>query len=148
MTEPPEHDHENPSGAGRSRGFESTMLLTDAQAAMASAMDAKLSRIGITIDDLRALTAIGSVGIDRAVLANRLRSPRSQTIRRVRPLEKLGWVQCTEEGHFQLTHSGRSLVDDAISLTDDAAEKWLLERLPPEQIAQLRTLLIPVVEPL
>ena len=111
-------------------------------------MYAKLSRIGITIDDLRALTAIGSVGIDRAVLANRLRSPRSQTIRRVRPLEKLGWVQCTEEGHFQLTHSGRSLVDDAISLTDDAAEKWLLERLPPEQIAQLRTLLIPVAEPL
>lgn len=148
MTTPPEHCDEAPSDARMSSGFESVMLLTAAQTAIASAMDAKLSRIGITIDDLRALTAIGSEGIDRAILANRLRAPQSQTIRRVRPLEKLGWVQRTNEGRFQLTRSGRSLVDEAIRLTDDAAKSWLLERLPPEQLEQLRTLLTPVAEPL
>lgn len=146
MTTPQDAFGESHSSTSASMGLETVMLLTTAQSAVAAAIDVRLAQIGIGVDDLRLLTAVSPAGADRATLAKRMHATQSQTIRMVRPLEKLGWLQRADEGYFQLTPSGRSLVDDAARLTDDFAEEWLLERLPLEHLEQLRVLLGPVAE--
>lgn len=124
--------------------LDTLMLLTGAGLASAAALDEKLARIGVTTEDLRVLTAAGSAGADRTKLAHRLHAPVSEAVRKARPLQKLGWLQRATDGRFVLTTSGERLVDEASSLAQGAAEHWLLERLDPDQLAKLRTLLRPL----
>lgn len=145
MTPPPEPYGESLSDARATTGLEIVMLLTAAQSSAAEATNTRLAQIGINVDDLQLLTA-ARIGVDRAALAKRMHATQSQTIRLARPLEKLGWLQRTDDGLFQLTVSGRSLMDEAARLADDSVEKWLLERLPREKVDQLRALLGPVAE--
>ncbi|AIX99640.1 hypothetical protein ART_0042 [Arthrobacter sp. PAMC 25486] len=143
---PPESYGKSYSGTSATVGLELVMLLTAAQSAAAAAANNRLAQIGISVDDLQLLTAAGITGVDRVTLAKRMHATQSQTIRLVRPLEKLGWLQRTDDGLFQLTSSGTLLVDEAARLADDSVENWLLDRLPREQVEQLRTLLSPVAE--
>lgn len=146
MTIVPGARDESVAGAPSSGGLETIMLLASAQSAAASAADATLSRIGISIDDLRLLTAIGRTDPDRSELARMMHATPSQTIRKVRPLEKLGWIQRTADAHFQLTASGRAILDEAALLADDSTERWLLDRLLLQQVDQLRTALRSLAE--
>lgn len=94
------------------------------------AIDSRLVLRGIGTDDFLLLRAIdGATGgrVKRSDLAAALHMKAAEIIRRIVPLEKLGWVSRStdDDGHASLavTESGHDLVDHCSDLAADAVTK-------------------------
>ncbi|GAB2476011.1 hypothetical protein GCM10027063_16070 [Promicromonospora xylanilytica] len=108
--------------------LETALLLAGAADVTRAGIDRELSRIGVSLGDLRRLRVIReSGGASRDVLAAALVESRSQAVRSTLPLEKLGWVERTDDGVFVLTASGRALLAVAEEIADAVASRRFAE---------------------
>src|SRR5699024_9056024 len=75
-----------------------------------TAIGTMLSRVGLSLEDLRRLRLIGArpQGMGREDLAEAMGEPRSHAVRSSLPLVKLGWLSRAESGEFALTDSARA----------------------------------------
>lgn len=125
-----------------SAALDSVMLIAEVAAIAEEEVSAGLARVGISFSDLRLLVLIGrhgDLGISRVELARARRSPVSQSVREVRPLEKLGWVLRASSGNFGLTTSGRNLAIEGAEIASDISTGWLRE--PIDQTTPLSRML-------
>lgn len=117
------------------------LLISRARAAANAALDQALSRVGLWLDDLALLQALADGPLPRARLASALSASVSETVRRVKPMEKLSWVTRTDDGSIALTDVGRSLLDEALGLAANRSETWLADYLDQKEIETLNSLL-------
>jgi DNA-binding MarR family transcriptional regulator len=132
-------DDVNPSPA-----LDALLLLSRSNAAANASLDRALSRVGLWLNDLSLLTYVqdaGAAGLSRAALAELLRQSQSETLRRVKPMEKLGWLERTADGSFALTLDGKARVVEATGLAASKSESWLGDFLSEDEIATLSKLL-------
>lgn len=97
--------------------------LIDAAARATALMDRSMARIGIGSEELRVLSAIGAGGPDGTSIgsaATALSVSSSTTLRRIRPLEKLGWIEKRGSMSFALTDSGRAIAREGRDICSDA----------------------------
>lgn len=119
--------------------------LVDAAAAAAFVLDRALARIGLGTDELRMLTAVaagGTAGTSIRSAADALSVPGSAALRRLRPLEKLGWIERVEPGAFILTESGHGIEAEGRDICADATEKYCASRFSGAERETLSTLLL------
>lgn len=109
--------------------LEAAMLVSRAKSGLDERISAALVRVGLSFDDLRLLQTIGQSvdGLSLQTLAGTLASTGSHTLRAVRPLEKLGWVDRDSDRNFVLTDSGRALVDQSEGIAEAAAQRWFAD---------------------
>lgn len=117
------------------------LLISRARASANAALDQALSRVGLWLDDLALLQALADGPLPRARLASALSASVSETVRRVKPMEKLSWVTRTDDGSIALTDVGRSLLDEALGLAANRSETWLADYLDQKEIETLNSLL-------
>ena len=121
--------------------LEAALALARAKSSLDTAIGAMLSRVGLSLDDLRRLRLIGAQpqGLNREDLAEAMGEPRSHAVRSSLPLVQLGWLSRAESGEFALTDSGRALIDQAEGLAEKAAGRWFTDSglCPTEVIATL-----------
>lgn len=89
-----------------------------------------LARVGLGVDEWFRLSVLHDspgCGIDRETMAAAFGLPGSETIRSIKSLEKLGWVQRSDIGRFSLTDSGRRLLVQANEIAASAAEAWFAD---------------------
>ena len=105
------------------------LLVSRAKSGLDLRISGALERVGLSFDDLRLLQTIGrsAPGPSLSVLAGALDDTGSRTLRAVRPLEKLGWVDRDSSGTFMLTDSGRALVDQSEGIAEAAAQRWFAD---------------------
>lgn len=126
-----------------SAALDTVILVSEVAAIAEDEVGTGLARIGISFSDLRLLMLIGrqgDLGISRAALARARRLPVSQSVREVRPLEKLGWVLRTNDGNFRLTASGHGLVIEGAEIASEISALWITRTT--DQTAALRRPLI------
>ena len=129
-----------------SAALDALLLLSRARAAANASLDKALSRVGLWLDDLAVLTLLDDRPLSRDDLGAALSLSASETVRRIRPMEKLSWVERTDAG-IALTPTGRALLDEASGLAANRAEVWLAEAsLSDSDIASLRELLSRLTE--
>ncbi|MGP9503440.1 MarR family winged helix-turn-helix transcriptional regulator [Specibacter sp. AOP5-B1-6] len=112
------------SGAGRA----ALLDLLDTAAAATLVLDRALARIGLGADELRVLSAVaagGPAGTSISSAAGALSVPGSAALRRVRPLEKLGWIERLGPAAFILTESGQGIEAEGRDICADATERYL-----------------------
>lgn len=117
--------------------LEAALALAWAKSSLDKAIGSALSRVGLSLDDLRRLRIIGAQpqGLTREDLAEAMGEARSHTVRSSLPLVKLGWLLRSESGEFTLTDSGRALIDQAEGLAEKAANRWFADtRLNPTDV--------------
>ena len=127
-----------------SPALEALILLTRVNAEATAALDKALSRVGLWLNDLSLLGLLrdaGAEGLSRADLARALSQSQSQTLRRVKPMEKLDWIARTDVGNFRLSSHGRALELEASGLAANRSEAWLAGVLDADEISQLTSLL-------
>lgn len=127
-----------------SPALEALILLTRVNAEATAALDKALSRVGLWLNDLSLLGLLrdaGMEGLSRADLAKALSQSQSQTLRRVKPMEKLDWIARTDVGNFRLSSHGRALELEASGLAANRSEAWLDGVLDSDEISQLTSLL-------
>ena len=127
-----------------SPALEALILLTRVNAEATAALDKALSRVGLWLSDLSLLGLLrdaGAEGLSRADLARALSQSQSQTLRRVKPMEKLDWIARTDAGNFRLSSHGRALELEASGLAANRSEAWLDGVLDADEISQLTVLL-------
>lgn len=92
--------------------LEAALTLAWAKSSLDTTVGAALSRVGLSLDDLRRLRLIDArpQGLGREDLAEAMGETLSQAVRASLPLVKLGWLSRSESGAFSLTDSGRFLV--------------------------------------
>ena len=121
--------------------FEAALALARAKSSLDTAIGTMLSRVGLSLEDLRRLRLIGArpQGLGREDLAEAMGEPRSHAVRSSLPLVKLGWLSRAESGEFALTDSGRALIDQAEGLAEKAAGRWFTDSglSPTDVIASL-----------
>lgn len=114
------------------------LLLAWAKSSADTAIGSALTRVGLSLDDLRRLRLLGEhpQGMDREHLAEAMGESRSQTVRATLPLVKLGWLSRSEAKAFVLTDSGRTLIDQAEGIAEKAAERWFTDTgIDPAEVA-------------
>ena len=127
-----------------SPALEALILLTRVNAEATAALDKALSRVGLWLNDLSLLGLLrdaGAEGLSRTDLARALSQSQSQTLRRVKPMEKLDWIARTDTGNFRLSSHGRALELEASGLAANRSEAWLAGVLDADEISQLTSLL-------
>jgi hypothetical protein len=127
-----------------SPALDALILLTRANAGATLALDNALSRVGLWLNDLSLLQLLrdaGRDGLSRVDLAALLSQSQSETLRRIKPMEKLDWIARTESGNFRLSDNGRALELEASGLAANRSEHWLAGLLNDSEISQLVTLL-------
>ncbi|WP_209324510.1 hypothetical protein [Brevibacterium renqingii] len=127
--------------SGAAPNLEAALALARAKSSLDTAIGTALSRVGLSLDDLRRLRLIGvqPQGLNRENLAEAMGEPRSHAVRSSLPLVKLGWLSRAESGEFVLTASGRALIDQAEGLAEKAAHRWFSDSglSPTEVLATL-----------
>lgn len=133
------------SSASRSDVPEPTLLdLIDAAANAASVLDRALVRIGLGCEELRVLSAVGAPGpggLSIRTAATVLSVSSSTALRRMRPLEKLGWVEKRGPMMFALTESGQRIEAEGRDICSDASEHYWARTLSATERASLANLL-------
>ncbi len=124
-----------------SPALDALIALSRATASANLALDKTLSRVGLWLNDLSLLIFLSDGSLTRAELASKLSQSESETLRRVKPMEKLNWIERDSDGRFALTAVGEALVDEAAGLAANRAAVWLGERLSTEETAELSRLL-------
>lgn len=117
--------------------LDAAMLVSRAKSGLDERISAALVRVGLSFDDLRLLQTIGqpTPGPSLQALANALATTGSHTLRAIRPLEKLGWVDRDSDRNFVLTDSGRALVDQSEGIAEAAAQRWFADTgIDPAQV--------------
>jgi DNA-binding MarR family transcriptional regulator len=125
-----------------STALDALVLLIRATASANAALDKTLSRVGLWLTDLSLLRFLANGPRDRAGLAADLELSQSEALRRLKPMEKLNWIERDAAGAFALTAVGRGLVDEASGLAANRAEIWLGERFDDAEIETLKSLLL------
>lgn len=113
-------------------GLDVIISVIRTRASANTAIGSALARVGLGLDEwfrLSVLHATPAGGIDRATMAASLGLSGSETIRAVKPLEKLGWVERSDVGRFLLTDSGRRLLVEANAIAASAVGPWLTNGL-------------------
>jgi DNA-binding MarR family transcriptional regulator len=124
-----------------SPALDALISLSRATASANLALDKTLSRVGLWLKDLSLLMFLVDGPLTRAELAGSLKTSQSETVRRVKPMEKLNWIERDTDGRFALTAVGAALVDEAGGLAANRAEVWLGELLSDEDVLVLSSLL-------
>lgn len=106
--------------------LETALLLAQVRSSIDGQIGAALSRVGLSLDDLRRFRAIDGhpEGISREALAEAMGETRSQTVRASLPLIKLGWLLRSETAAFILTDSGRAVAEQAEGIAEKSAARW------------------------
>src|SRR5699024_9003689 len=78
--------------------LEAALALARAKSSLDTAIGTMLSRVGLSLEDLRRLRLIGArpQGLGREDLAEAMGEPRSHAVRSSLPLVKLGWLSRAE----------------------------------------------------
>jgi DNA-binding MarR family transcriptional regulator len=121
--------------------LDALIALSRAAASANLALDKTLSRVGLWLNDLSLLLFLSDGPLSRAELAAKVRQSESEALRRVKPMEKLNWIERDAEGRFALSAVGIALVDEAGGLAANRAEVWLGERLSAEEVLVLSRVL-------
>lgn len=109
-----------------------------------SVLDHALARIGLGGEELRTLSAVGAPGPDGLSIhdaAEALSVSKSTALRRMRPLEKLGWLEKRGTMVFALTESGQRIEAEGRDICADASERHWAGRLGAADQACLASLL-------
>jgi DNA-binding IclR family transcriptional regulator len=122
--------------------LDALIALSRATASANLALDKTLSRVGLWLNDLSLLIFLSDGSLTRAELASKLSQSESETLRRVKPMNKLNWIERDSDGRFALSAVGVALVDEASGLAANRAEVWLGERLSADETAELSRLLV------
>lgn len=131
-----------------SRALDVLLLLTRANSSASAALDPALSRVGLWLADLSLLSTVadaGEVGLHRDELARSLHTSPSETVRRIRPLEKLNWLRRSNEGMIVLTDAGHAVVAEGSGLATNRAEALLAEVFDPNELDTLCRMLSTLV---
>lgn len=118
--------------------------LISAAANAVSVLDRALARIGLGSEELRMLSAVGAPGADGLSIrdaAGALSVSNSTALRRMRPLEKLGWLEKCGPMVFALTESGHRIEAGGRDICADASERHWAGRLSATEQACLANLL-------
>ncbi|SMX70915.1 MULTISPECIES: hypothetical protein [unclassified Brevibacterium] len=134
-------EHPTLETADAAPNLDAALLLAGAKSSLDTVIGTALSRVGLSLDDLRRLRIIGArpQGLTRENLAEAMGETRSSTVRSSLPLVKLGWLSRSESGDFTLTDSGRVLIDQAEGIAENAASRWFTDTAlsPAEVISTL-----------
>ncbi|TGD12892.1 hypothetical protein [Brevibacterium sp. S111] len=120
--------------------LEAALTLAWAKSSLDTTVGAALSRVGLSLDDLRRLRLIDArpQGLGREDLAEAMGETLSQAVRASLPLVKLGWLSRSESGAFSLTDSGRFLVEQSEGIAEKAARRWFAENgLDPSEVSTI-----------
>lgn len=120
--------------------LEAALTLAWAKSSLDTTVGAALSRVGLSLDDLRRLRLIDArpQGLGREDLAEAMGETLSQAVRASLPLVKLGWLSRSESGAFSLTDSGRFLVEQSEGIAEKAARRWFAENgLDPSEVSMI-----------
>lgn len=118
--------------------------LMDAAARAAAMVDRSMARIGLGSEELRVLSAIGAGGSGGTALqaaAASLSVSASSALRRIRPLEKLGWLEKRDVMSFALTDSGQAIAREGRDICSEASLKMQESGLSATEQAMLAGLL-------
>lgn len=120
--------------------LEAALTLAWAKSSLDTTVGTALSRVGLSLDDLRRLRLIDArpQGLGREDLAEAMGETLSQAVRASLPLVKLGWLSRSESGEFSLTDSGRFLVEQSEGIAEKAARRWFAENgLDPSEVSMI-----------
>jgi DNA-binding MarR family transcriptional regulator len=124
-----------------SPSLDALIALSRATASASLALDKTLSRVGLWLNDLSLLMFLIDGPLARDELASALKISQSEALRRVKPMEKLNWLEREAAIGIALTPVGTALVDEASGLAANRAEVWLGEWLSEEDVLALVGLL-------